>query len=66
MSPSAKGLAGHCAAYKDGCPFKNCKSVGEFVEKLTQMRDQMKNSTKGKKAAATLFSELLIVTKTAH
>ena len=44
-----KGLAGNCPAFKDGCPFKNCKSVVEFVEKLTQMRDQMKDSTKGKR-----------------
>ncbi|XP_020606597.1 uncharacterized protein LOC110045335 [Orbicella faveolata] len=61
-----KGLAGNCPAFKEGCPFKNCKSVGEFVEKLTQMRDQMKDSTKGKEAAATFFKELLAVTTTAQ
>ena len=61
-----KGLAGNCPAFKEGCPFKNCKSVGEFVEKLTQMRDQMKDSTKGKDAAATFFKELHAVTTTAQ
>ena len=61
-----KGLAGDCPAFKEGCPFKNCKSVGEFVEKLTQMRDQMKDSTKGKRAAATFFSELHAVNTTAQ
>ena len=30
-----KGLAGNCPAFKEGCPFKICESVGEFVEKLT-------------------------------
>ena len=34
-----KHLATNCPAFKGGCPFKNCKSVGEFVEKMTQMRD---------------------------
>ena len=61
-----KGLAGNCPAFKEGCPFKNCKSVGEFVEKLTQMRDQLKDSTKGKEAAAKFFKELLAVTTAAQ
>ena len=61
-----KGLAGDCPAFKKDCPFKNCKSVGEFVEKLTQMRDQMKDSTKGKEAAAAFFKELQAVNTTAQ
>ena len=37
-----KGLANKCPAFKAGCPFKACKTVGEFVEKLSQMRDHCK------------------------
>ena len=54
-----KGLAGNCPAFKEGCPFKNCKSVGEFVEKLTQMRDV----SKGKEAYEKFFRELLAITE---
>ncbi len=52
-----KGLAAKCPAFKGGCPFKNCKSVGEFVEKMTQMRD----TCKGKKAYGQFFEKLLKV-----
>ena len=50
-----KGLAGNCPAFKQGCPFKNCKSVGEFVEKMTQMRD----TCKGKAAYTKFFDDAL-------
>ena len=53
-----KGLAGNCPAFKEGCPFKICKSVGDFVEKLTQMRD---TCTKGKAAYTKFFQELLAI-----
>ncbi|KAL9986174.1 hypothetical protein ACROYT_G000269 [Oculina patagonica] len=53
-----KGLAAKCPAFKGGCPFKNCKTVGEFVEKMTQMRD----TCKGKKAYEHFFQKLLKVT----
>lgn len=56
-----KGLATNCPAFKGGCPFKNCKSVGEFVEKMTQMRDQMQGSAKGKDALAKFMKELSLV-----
>ena len=49
-----KGLAGNCPAFKGGCPFKNCKTVGEFVEKMTQMRD----TCKGKAAYSKFFQRL--------
>ena len=54
-----KGLAGNCPAFKQGCPFKNCKSVGEFVEKMTQMRD----TCKGKAAYTKFFDDVLAVSK---
>lgn len=38
-----KGIAGKCPAFAKGaCPFAKCKSVGEFQEKLGEMRDQCK------------------------
>ena len=55
---NCKGLAGNCPAFKEGCPVKNCKFVGEFVEKLTQMR----NACKGKAAYEKFFKELLRIT----
>ena len=39
-----KGAAGKCPAFEEGCPFKECKTVGEFEEKLCQMRDQCKGN----------------------
>lgn len=57
-----KGLAGNCPAFKGGCPFKNFKTVGEFVEKMTQMRDTCKGTT----AYTKFFQELLAITDTAQ
>lgn len=37
-----KGAAGKCPAFQKGCPFKECRTVGEFEDKLGQMRDQCK------------------------
>ena len=37
-----EGIAAKCPAFKGGCPFKECKSVGEFENKLGEMRDQCK------------------------
>ena len=37
-----KGAAGKCPAFKGGCPFKECRTVGDFEAKLGQMRDQCK------------------------
>lgn len=54
-----KGLAGKCPAFKGGCPFKNCKSVGEFVEKMTQMRD----TCSGKAAYTKFFQEVIAVSQ---
>ncbi len=50
-----KSLAkGKCPAFSDGCPFKNLNTVGEFVEKVTQMRD----SCKGKAAYQKFFKDV--------
>ena len=40
---SCKGMAAKCPAFQEGCPFKTFKSVGQFVEKMTQMRDAHKD-----------------------
>lgn len=37
-----KGVAAKCPAFESGCPFKGCKTVGEFEGKLGEMRDQCK------------------------
>ena len=37
-----KGVASKCPAFSKGCPFKECKTVGEFEDKLGQMRDHCK------------------------
>ncbi len=37
-----KGVAAKCPEFKNGCPFKGCQTVGEFEDKLGQMRDQCK------------------------
>ena len=50
-----KGLASNCPAFKKGRPFKICRSVGQFVEKLTQMRD---TCSMGKAAHTQFFKEL--------
>ena len=55
LAQKDKGLAGNCPAFTGGCPFKKCKSVGEFVEKMTQMRD----TCKGKAAYSKFFQDVL-------
>ena len=50
-----QSLAGKCPAFKEGYPFKNCKCVGDFVEKITQMRDTCKG-----KAAYTKFFNMFL------
>lgn len=54
-----KGLARNCPAFMGGCPFKNCKCVGEFVEKMTQMRD----TCKGKDAYSKFFRDVLAISE---
>jgi len=48
--PELKGLAKGCPAFKDGCPFKNVKDVGEFQDKMGEMRDQCKGKDKNTEA----------------
>ena len=35
-------MAAKCPAFKSGCPFKRCKTVGEFEDKIGEMRNQCK------------------------
>jgi len=37
-----KGAAAKCPAFEKGCPFKECNTVGQFEDKLGQMRKQCK------------------------
>lgn len=36
-------MAAKCPAFKNGCPFKECQTVGDLQDKLGEMR----NSSKG-------------------
>jgi hypothetical protein len=48
--PELQGLGKGCPAFKKGCPFKSVKDVGEFQDKVGQMRDQCKGKEQNKKA----------------
>lgn len=48
--PCLKGLGKGCPEFKNGCPFKDVKTLGQFKEKLGQMRDQCKGTTNYNKA----------------
>lgn len=38
--PELKGLGKGCPEFKNGCPFKGVKDVGEFKQKLGEMRNK--------------------------
>jgi hypothetical protein len=40
--PCLKGLGKGCPEFKNGCPFKNVKTIGGFKAKLADMRDHCK------------------------
>ena len=48
-----------CPAFQKGCPFKGCQTVGEFEDKLGQMRDQCK----GDAAYVQFLRETLLTAK---
>ena len=48
--PSLKELGKGCPEFKNGCPFKDVKTIGEFKVKLGQMRDQCKGAANHLKA----------------
>ena len=51
-----KGAAAKCPAFKEGCPFKGCKCIGDFECKLGEMRDQCKGD-----AAYVLFLRAVVM-----
>ncbi|XP_031557836.1 uncharacterized protein LOC116294377 [Actinia tenebrosa] len=53
--PELKGLAKGCPAFKDGCPFKGVKDVGEFEGKLGEMRDLCKGKANYEKALKVVY-----------
>ena len=55
-----KGTAGKCPAFAMGCPFKECETVGEFENKLGQMREQCS----GKAAYVEFLRETVLTAKT--
>jgi hypothetical protein len=49
--PELKGLGKGCPKFKDGqCPFKGVEDVGEFRQKLGEMRDECKGKENYDKA----------------
>lgn len=42
--PALKGLAAGCPEFTNGCPFKGVKDVGEFREKMGQMKSKNINT----------------------
>ena len=53
------GIAAKCPAFKDGCPWKRCTTVGEYVEIMRKMRD----TCKGKDAQKKYFGKVMEVSK---
>ncbi|XP_031570333.1 uncharacterized protein LOC116304699 [Actinia tenebrosa] len=48
--PELKGLGKGCPEFKNGCPFKGVKDVGEFKQKLGELRDNCKGKENYDKA----------------
>ena len=40
IAPGLNGLADGCPEFKNGCPFKGVKDVGELKQKMGEMRDK--------------------------
>lgn len=59
--PELKGLGKGCPEFKNGCPFKNVKTIGEFREKLGEMRDKCKGKANYDKAYEVIILLLLII-----
>lgn len=53
--PCLKGLGKDCPEFKNGCPFKDVKTVGEFRAKMGQMRDQCKGAANHRQALEVCF-----------
>lgn len=54
--PEIKGLAKGCPAFKNGCPFKGVKTVGEFKQKLGEMRDVCRGKANYNEALKVMFT----------
>ena len=42
LAQEKKGVCAKCPPFNNGCPFKQCKTVGELQDMMGQMRDQSK------------------------
>ena len=60
-----KGITGNCPGFKDGCPFKNLKTMGEYVGKLAEMRDKTA-TPKGRAAFEKLMKRVHEISKEAE
>lgn len=58
------GITENCPAFKDGCPFKDLKTMGEYVERMAQMRDTI--NPKGRAAFLKFNQRVLEISKEAE
>lgn len=54
-----KKIAAKCPAFENGCPWKNCSTVGQYLEIMSKMRD----TCKGKAAQKEFFEQVIAVSK---
>lgn len=59
-----KGITGNCPAFKDGCPFKDLKTIGEYVERVAHMRDTI--NPKGRSAFLKFNQRVVKISKEAE
>ena len=65
LADEMKGIAGNCPGFKHGCPFKNLKTMGEYVGKLAEMRDKTA-TPKGRAAFEKLMKRVHEISKEAE
>lgn len=65
LADEMKGIAANCPGFKNGCPFKNLTTMGEYVGKLAQMRDTIA-TPKGRAALEKLMMRVHEISKEAE
>ena len=53
-----KGAAGKCPAFEKECPFAKCLTIGEFEDKLGEMREKHKNSPSAQASSLLYLREI--------
>ena len=55
---AVKGAAGKCPAFQKECPFAKCTTIGEFENKLDEMREKHKKSQNAQAASLLYLREI--------